>query len=387
MKKKKTQKDIRIFLECSALEQIGKNWERRLSGPAFSPLGNLDGRNAIVDAIEALKNSAVCLFGTLIGNGFKISRVLDLCLKLYERAMDPWEQFRTLHGVKRPLGLSGSANSASMPAAIYSRWPYGTFSKKTRREAKFRYWELRSASRFSVDEVPNKRRLEQLNPPSGQLKFQHLVGMVATVCVVQALEEFHTLLRQWSMAIVEKQASGVPLRWMELHNPNRLQSILDAYHAGTTEGNAVTIEAEKRAVLHLKNAEVWLALSDMHDHHQAEIERTAIQIKVGHQAELADLDDQYQAELERTNNEFNAGYQAELSCIVDKVATETIAQTLEEERLKKSIKASVSAQNYREKGKKLSAQEVADYFNAITNSGKKQKWEASTDLAPGLCIP
>ena len=179
------------------------------------------------------------------------------------------------------------------------------------------------------------------------------------------------------MAIVEKQASGVPLRWMELHNPNRLQSILDAYHAGTTEGNAVTIEAEKRAVLHLKNAEVWLALSDMHDHHQAEIERTAIQIKVGHQAELADLDDQYQAELERTNNEFNAGYQAELSCIVDKVATETIAQTLEEERLKKSIKASVSAQNYREKGKKLSAQEVADYFNAITNSGKKQKWEAS----------
>ncbi len=253
------------------------------------PLENIDGSNSVIDSILLLQDSPLCWVGTLgIDDEFRAGRVLASLQELYERAMQPWEQFRTV----QPNNNSLSACRIDYPlqdekVIAYDRWPYGTFPVEIQRESRMRYRELKTTSRFSMEDVPSKWALERLNPPCDPLDFRHLAGLAATACIVEALEQYEETIEEWAY-VVCRELPGVPFTWLAQHDPGRLELILAAY---TDSGRSGSRAREIQAAMLVKNAESWLSLADLDDQHQAEIEQVAVrsnaQVAVKVQAEIS----------------------------------------------------------------------------------------------------
>ena len=317
--------------ERQALRTIQARNEKCRGGPAFSPMENIDGTNPIADSIQALQDSPLCWVSIASRDLLTDpTRVLPALADLYERAVQPWEQFRTVTGpinFSLVYGMSDAAQDAE-PAPVYMRWPYGTFPAKIQHEARLRYFELASTTRYSVEDVPSKRGLEEVNPPCSPLDFRHLAGLAATVCISLALEQYEETLAEWAAAVHEC-APGLPFKWLVQHDPGRVELILAAYLASPANDNGWAARArEDEAAGLAKNAEGWLALADMEDSHQAEIERTTTRAKV-----------------------------------------EATALTLERVRVEKSRSASVSAKNLRTP---LTPKLVANHFNANQELAQKR---------------
>ena len=242
----------------------------------LSPLESTSGNNSFIDCIRSFQDSPLCWVGALgVDDEFRVDRVLVYLSDLYERAMQPWEQFRTVHHPHESNfnELSGVLEVAES-AVIYHRWPYGTFPVETQREARLRYRELKTTSRFSMDEAPKKWALEHVNPPCAPLEFRHLAGLASTVCIAEALEHYEEILNEWAYA-AKKQISRLPFAWLVKNEPGRLELFLSEY----IEKNKGSARArEIQAFMLVKNAEAWLSLADSEDSHRADIEQVSISL-------------------------------------------------------------------------------------------------------------
>jgi len=266
-------KDDLIESERHALDTIRVRCARGVGG-AFSPLENIDGTNSIFDSIDALVDSPLCWPGmSTPGYEQQADTVLESLRDLYERAVQPWEQFRTLHPPLPYMRVWATTEADQDAGAlpIYDRWPNGTFPAKIQREAKGRYWLLKSTSRFSASEIPNKWDLDFVSPAIAPLKFEHVAGMAVVVCIARALEQYKDTLTEWAYVAREKM-SGHSFEWLTQNKPALLEKLL-AEHVASSDSGYEAERASRVAAL-AKNAEAWLELVNTEDYHQAEIERT-----------------------------------------------------------------------------------------------------------------
>lgn len=262
-----------VQAERRALQTIQARWTYRLGGPSFSPVECLDGSNPILDTIRELQASPLCMVGAW-GRGFEQpAEVLRELEELYERALTPWENLRTVQPPDRfTLVYCGDpAGFVDDLPEIYSRWPYGTFPREVQREARLRFRELVTTSRFSVDAHPNKHELLGLNPIAPPLQFAHVASLAATVCIVEALEKYLEVLEEWAR-VVRGAAPGLPYTWVLRSDPGRVERVLSEHLSDSREASddlrLQTLEIRAKT----DRAGGWLALADMDDAHQSEIE-------------------------------------------------------------------------------------------------------------------
>lgn len=261
----------------------------------------------------------------------RADRVLAILGDLYERAVQPWEKFRTVQPPERFMLIccTGDVTQDAEAAPIYDRWPYGTFPPEIQRDARFRYWELKTTTRFSLDDTPDKWSLEQVHPATKPLDFRHVAGIAAIVCISEALEHYEETLSEWAV-VVHRHSPGLSFKWLAQCDPGRLEMILAAYLTSTEGDKGRARAREMQAAMLVKNAEGWLALADLDDSHQAEIERATLRAKA--QAEM---------------------------------------HTLAQVKAEISSRNSAIAKGPRGNAKTLTPQAVADYFNA--RPGEKQE--------------
>lgn len=256
----------RVEAERQALMTVQARWGTRLGGPSFSPVECLDGSNPILDMIQELQDSPLCTVSTW-GHGIEQPvDVLRELQELYERALKPWEDLRTV----RPPGLAycdATGEFVDGSPDIYNRWPDGTFPREVQLQARRRYRELVTTSRFSVDDHPDKRALLALNPIAPPLRFAHVAGLAATVCIVEALEKYREVVEGWA-GVVREAAPGFPLR----SDPARVERMLSAHLSASPEA----IEALRLQTLEIRSktdrAGSWVAFAEADDDHQSEIE-------------------------------------------------------------------------------------------------------------------
>lgn len=232
----------RVEAERQALMTIQSRWGTRLGGPSFSPVECLDGSNPILDTIQELQDSPLCAVSTW-GHGIEQpADVLRELQELYERALEPWEDLRTV----RPPDLAycdATGEFVDDSPEIYNRWPDGTFPRDVQLQARRRFRELVTTSRFSVDDHPDKRALLALNPIAPPLRFAHVAGLAATVCIVEALEKYREVLDGWA-GVVREAIEDLRLQTLEIRSKTD--------RAGS-----------------------WVAFAEADDDHQSEIETAA----------------------------------------------------------------------------------------------------------------
>jgi hypothetical protein len=232
----------------------------------------------------------LCWAGTLrIDEESRVDVVLAALHDLYERAMQPWEQLRTVQPDNNRLSVCRIDDLLQdEKVTVYDRWPYGTFPAAIQREARFRFRELKTTSRdFSIEDVPDKWALERLHPFCKPLEFRHIAGLAATACIVEALEQYQDTIEEWAGAVCG-QFPGLPFTWLVQREPGRLGHTLAAHLAS---GKSRARERELQAAMLVRNAESWLALADSDDYHQAEIEQVTVrsnaQVAVKVRAEIS----------------------------------------------------------------------------------------------------
>lgn len=160
--------------ERDALRTIQARWERR--GWKFTPLDRLDGVNDTTESIDALRNSPVKWSKVSTeGSSPEVESLLDDLEELFARAMRPWDELKTVFECK-----------ASQRE--FYRWPEGTYPASIRLEAQYRYQELRTTSRFSVDEIPSIAALQEVAPPYSGVTLRHIVALAVMVCILEAIE-------------------------------------------------------------------------------------------------------------------------------------------------------------------------------------------------------
>lgn len=236
-----------------------------------SPLDIDDGSNSIIDSVRALQGSPLCWPCTqLRDDEWRADRVLESLLALHERAVSPWEEFIVVPPpTGRGLGLDLMDATPDQRKAIYSQSLYGTFPAKIQENARRWFWELQTTSRFSVEDKPCKRDLEQVNLWSAPLGFKHVAGLAATVCIARVLWEFEETLAEWAR-VVCNELPGPPFEWLAQRGPARLEPILSAYLACD---RAAEGERALRVATLVKSAEGWLALAESEGAKQEELVR------------------------------------------------------------------------------------------------------------------
>ena len=185
-------------MKCSSFDQerdglrtIQRRWDRR--GWRFTPLDRLDGINDTSEAIDSLRSSHVCW--PELSKEFSVPEaetLLDELEDLFAHAMRPWDELKTVFECR-----------ASQ--RDFYRWPAGMYPAGIRREAQYRFHELRTTSRFSVDEVPNIAALQEVNPPHSGVTLRHVVALAAMVCIVEAIEAMEQIEGAFSDAEMRDQ--------------------------------------------------------------------------------------------------------------------------------------------------------------------------------------
>jgi hypothetical protein len=162
----------------------------------------LDGINDTAESIDALRNSPVCWAKVpRDGSSRKIESLLDDLEEIFAQAMRPWDELKTVF-------------ECEASRREFYRWPAGTYPASIRREAQYRFQELRTTSRFSVDEVPSIAALQEVNPPHSGVTLRHVVALAAMVCIVEAIEALEQIERTFSVTEDWDQC-GDPLREVE----------------------------------------------------------------------------------------------------------------------------------------------------------------------------
>ena len=198
----------KIEQECDALKTIRQRW--RLRGWKFTPLERIDGVNETLESIDALRNSPVCWAS--VTREHEIEKLLDDLEESYRYAFEPWTEHRTVFDCKATQ-------------REFLRWPDGTFSKGIQHDARYRFWELVTTSRFSVNAVPVISDLQRVNWTSNTVSVRHAASLAAMVCITEAIETLE-LIEDWWREDSRAYRAGKPFKWLTEHDPSRLDMIL-----------------------------------------------------------------------------------------------------------------------------------------------------------------
>lgn len=263
----------RVAHEVQALKTIKSRWQLRKW--KFTPLEGIDGENETLDSIYALRDSPLCWLE--IDNSplsESNERLLDELEELYLLAAQPWEQFRTLYDP-----------DASQRERL--RWPYGTFPARIRQEARDRFWELVTTTRFSVNATPSIFSLQQVNWLRPPLTVRHAASLAAMVCIKNGIQALELVLSSWR---TESRAykAGKPFEWLLGNDPEQLRRIVL---------QVLEIRAEKEfyskkigcAWADRKQAEAWLSQLNTLDYHDEVVEKTRALVKAQTTSEINSL--------------------------------------------------------------------------------------------------
>jgi len=156
-------------------------------------LDRLDGINDTSESIDALRHSQVS-WPELSKEASipEVESLLDELEGLFGRSMEPWDELKTVF------------ECAASQREFY-RWPEGMYPATIRREAQYRFQELRTTTRFSVDEVPSIAALEEVNSTSSNVTLRHVVALAVMVCVVEAIEALEQVEGTFSNAEMRGQ--------------------------------------------------------------------------------------------------------------------------------------------------------------------------------------
>jgi|GEM_PF-4975020 len=291
-----------VQAEQQALQTIQAHWRGKMFGRGFSPLENLDGTNPILETLQELQDSPLCMAGTW-GKGIdRPANVLRQLKEIYEDALIPWERLRTVQPPECFSLVAADDPSAFVcnHPSIYNRWPYGTFPREVRREVQYRFRELVSTSRFAVGDHPSEHALLEVNPIYPPLQFAHVACLAAIVLIWEALKEYLKILEEWEQ-VVEQAAQGLPYTWLLQSDPGRVERILSAHLSRSLDASAVlrlqTVEIRAKTDC----AGAWLELANMSDDHRSEIEVATIKATTQAVAQTMQAAKNAKSEQARTN--------------------------------------------------------------------------------------
>lgn len=308
--------------EIRGLHTIRMRSLSKINGPEFSPIENIDGSNQVIGLILDLRDSPLCWPITQgIGESLGVDELLDDLEVFYEQATQPWNDLRSVQPPSSYMTVwctsPGDIDVTAPP--VWERWPNGTFPASVQSQAKECYWQLKSNSRFSVEDMPSKWDLDFACPSVTPLTFAHTAGLAAIVCIGRALERLNSFLLEW-LDDAQIVWLGQNVAWMTEHEPDALERLRVAgtgLAVGRYENSPVL-----RAKELMQSAKAWLNLVE-HDY-------------------------MYQAATNGT-------------------AENVEAQVLSRLKVERSAKAKAAAKGYRGRGKVVTFEMVARYFRARPN--------------------
>lgn len=245
----------KIRKECEALKTIRGRWQLR--GWKFTPLERIDGVNETLESINALRNSPVCW--SSFSRERNIEELLDDIEDAYRYALKPWAQHQTVFDCKAAQ-------------REFLRWPAGTFSARIQRDARSRFWELVTTSRFSVNAVPSVFDLQRVNWPGEKITIRHVVSLVAMVCIIEAIQALEQI-EYWWREDSRPYRAGKPFGWLAKCDPKKMDVILSVM-LETLEESEPHNQKTKDAREALEQADAWLSHLTTMNFHQEEVEQS-----------------------------------------------------------------------------------------------------------------
>ena len=131
----------------------------------------------ILELIDSLRVAPWCQLRASCSQ--EIEKLLDDLEGAYRFAMEPWAIYRTTPG--------------EMAQDDFYRWHEYMFPPDVYQEARWRFNELVTTSRFSVEESPCLFDLEQVHSANDKITNRHIVSLAVLVCIRYALEELEPL--------------------------------------------------------------------------------------------------------------------------------------------------------------------------------------------------
>ena len=131
----------------------------------------------ILELIEALRDATWCQSSAC--RDHNIEQFLDDIEDSYRSAMEPWVVHRT--------------TPDELAHEDFYRWHEYMFPPDVFQEARWRFNELVTTSRFSVEETPCLHDLEQVNSANDKINQQHIVSLAAIACIRFTLEDLESI--------------------------------------------------------------------------------------------------------------------------------------------------------------------------------------------------
>lgn len=257
----------KIKKECEALKTIRGRWQLR--GWKFTPLERIDGLNETLESIDALRESPVCW--SSFSRGHNVEELLEDLEDAYRNALKPWAEHRTVF-------------DCQAAQHEFLRWPEGMFSARIQRDARSRYWELVTTSRFSVNATPSVFDLQRVNWPSEKITMRHIVSLAAMVCIIEAMQPLEQIEDWWREDSCPYRA-GKPFDWLSKHDPKKIEMILSVMLETPKEIEPYNWKVQEARET-LGQANVWLSHLATMNFHQNEVEQSA-KVAVAEKSEKA----------------------------------------------------------------------------------------------------
>ena len=202
-----------------------------------------DGRKSIeiYEQIERLHNSPVCWSSVTLDQG--VDGLLNDLEEAFYFSMQPWQEYRTVPG-ESALGDFYSWQEYMFPPDIYD-------------QAIYRFSELITTSRFSVNSEPVLYDLEQVHPTNERITTRHVVSLAVMVCIYDALSDLDCIER-WLDDDTLPFRAGKSFSWLVENDADQLDQIL-LFVYEKPEDREPFYKRIKDAREYLKNADLWLS--------------------------------------------------------------------------------------------------------------------------------
>jgi hypothetical protein len=173
-----------------------------------------------------------------------IAELLDDLEDAYRHVLNRWNEHRTVFDCENK-------------PSPFLQWPDGTFTAEVQRDVSYRFHELVTTSRFSVNEMPNLYELHAFNPPSENVTLGHAASLAAMVCILEAIEALE-LIEDWWREDSETVRAGTSFDWLLKHDRNRLDMIISDVFAAPEEPEAYNQQITL-AMDALDQANLWIS--------------------------------------------------------------------------------------------------------------------------------
>lgn len=226
--------------ECQSLRTIRERWRAR-----FNPFERLDGVNETLECLHALRDSPVCW--SIIApklTGGSVEKLIDDLEDLYALALQPWDEFKSVFEHQKTQ-------------REFLRWPDGMIPASIQREARYRFWELVTTSRFSVNAEPSMFELLRVNWTTSTITIRHAVSLAAMVCIKESIEALESV-ELWWRDDSKPYRAGKPFDWLAQHDPEQVELILATVYETHAEREGYT-QKVKDAWGARSQADLWLS--------------------------------------------------------------------------------------------------------------------------------